>query len=293
MRLDGQSESKNVEDRRGQGGSRPPMLMGGGVAGLLLLALVVYLKGGGVGDFLKLAAKQQAAQPQIEHRRADPNAAPDPEEEELKAFVGIVLKDTEDVWGKLFAENGGRYQNPKLMLFSGYVQSACGGASSAVGPFYCPGDSKVYLDLEFYKDLDRKFGAKGDFAQAYVVAHEVGHHVQHLLGITEKVDAMRGGPKANEYSVRLELQADYLAGVWAYHANKMRNMLEEGDVEEAMNCAKQIGDDTLQKRAQGYVVPDSFTHGTSVQRTRWFTKGLKSGSMKGAEELFSIPYDAL
>lgn len=293
MRLDGQSESENIEDRRGQGGRRPPMLMGGGVTGLLLLALVVYLKGGGVGDFLKLAAKQQAAQPQAEQRQADPNAAPDPEEEELKTFVRIVLKDTEDVWSKLFAEGGSRYQVPTLVFFSDYTQSACGGASSAVGPFYCPGDSKVYLDLQFYKELDRKFGAKGDFAQAYVVAHEVGHHVQHLLGITEKVDAMRGGPKANEYSVRLELQADYLAGVWAYHANKMRNMLEQGDVEEAMNCAKQIGDDTLQKRAQGYVVPDSFTHGTSAQRTRWFTKGLKSGSMKGAEELFSIPYDAL
>ena len=237
--------------------------------GILVLALIVYLMGGDPRKLLQQAQQQAPAQQQ----QVDPDAPLDPEQEALKKFVGIVLADTEDVWTKQFAAMGEQYQKPKLVLFSGQVASACGHASAAVGPFYCPGDQKVYLDLQFYEDMETKFKAKGDFAQAYVVAHEVGHHVQNLLGITEKVDAMRGGPQEKQYSVRLELQADYLAGVWAHHANKMRDMIETGDVEEAMNCAEKIGDDALQKQAQGYVVPDSFTHGTSAQRARWFNTG--------------------
>ena len=216
MRLDGQRESENVEDRRGQGG-RTPMALGGGGIGILVLALIVYLMGGDPRKLLQQAQQQAPAQQQ----QVDPEAALDPEQEALKKFVGIVLADTEDVWTKQFAAMGNQYQKPKLVLFSGQVASACGHASAAVGPFYCPGDQKVYLDLQFYEDMETKFEARGDFAQAYVVAHEVGHHVQNLLGITEKVDAMRGGPQEKQYSVRLELQADYLAGVWAHHANKM------------------------------------------------------------------------
>lgn len=289
MRLDGQRESENVEDRRGQGGRRSPMALGGGGIGILVLALIVYLMGGDPRKLLQ-QAQQQAPAPQ---QQVDPAAPLDPEQEALKKFVGIVLADTEDVWTKQFASMGEQYEKPKLVLFSGQVASACGHASASVGPFYCPGDHKVYLDLQFYEDMETKFKARGDFAQAYVVAHEVGHHVQNLLGITEKVDAMRGGPQEKQYSVRLELQADYLAGVWAYHANEMRDMIESGDVEEAMNCAQKIGDDALQKQAQGYVVPDSFTHGTSAQRVRWFNKGFKTGKMSGANELFELDYEDL
>ncbi len=296
MRVDGQQESENVEDARGEGGGggqRRPLAMGGGVMGMLLLAVVVYLKGGDVGDFVKQAMQQQAQQPPVDQEPVDPNAPPDPEQEALKRFVGIVLKDTEDVWTEQFQQIGKEYQKPKLKLFSGTTTSACGNATAASGPFYCPGDSKVYLDLEFYDEMKKRFKAPGDFAQAYVVAHEVGHHVQNLLGITEKVDRMRGGPKENEYSVRLELQADYFAGVWAFHANEMRDMLEQGDIEEAMNCAQKIGDDALQQQAQGYVRPETFTHGTSAQRVKWFTKGFKTGKMSGAEELFKVAYGDL
>lgn len=298
MRTDGQRESDNIEDRRGQGGGRrPPLALGGrgGILGIIVIAVMVYLKGGDLGDFIKLALQQRQAQPQLQQQQGpvDPAAPLNPEHEALKKFVGVVLADTEDVWTKQFAAMGDRYEKPKLVLFSGEVSSACGHASAAVGPFYCPGDRKVYLDLQFYEDMETKFKAKGDFAQAYVVAHEVGHHVQHLLGITEKVDAMRGRPQEKQYSVRLELQADYLAGVWAHHANKMRKMLDEGDIEEAMNCAEKIGDDALQKQAQGYVVPDSFTHGTSAQRAYWFTKGFKTGKMSGANELFELAYEDL
>lgn len=264
---------------------------GGGILGIIVIAVMVYLKGGGIGDFIKLALQQ----PQVpaQQQQVDPDAPPDPEQEALKKFVGVVLADTEDVWTKQFAAMGDRYEKPKLVLFSGEVSSACGNASAAVGPFYCPGDHKVYLDLQFYEDMETKLSSKGDFAKAYVVAHEVGHHVQNLLGITEKVDAMRGGPQENQYSVRLELQADYLAGVWAYHANKMRDMIESGDIEEAINCAKQIGDDTLQSKGQGYVVPEKFTHGSSKQRAYWFNKGFKTGKMSGANELFELDYEDL
>ena len=265
------------------------MALGGGGMGILVLALIVYLMGGDPRKLLQQAQQQAPAQQQ----QMDPAAPPDPEQEALKKFVAIVLADTEDVWTKQFAAMGNQYQKPKLVLFSGQVASACGHASAAVGPFYCPGDHKVYLDLQFYEDMETKFEARGDFAQAYVVAHEVGHHVQNLLGITEKVDAMRGGPQENQYSVRLELQADYLAGVWAHHANKMRDMIETGDIEEAINCAKQIGDDTLQSKGQGYVVPENFTHGSSKQRAIWFNKGFKTGKMSGANELFELDYEDL
>ena len=288
MRLDGQRESENVEDRRGQGG-RTPMALGGGGMGILVLALIVWLMGGDPRGLLQQAQQQAPAQQQ----QVDPNAPLDPEQEALKKFVAIVLADTEDVWTKQFAAMGNQYEKPKLVLFSGQVASACGHASAAVGPFYCPGDRKVYLDLQFYEDMETKLSSKGDFAKAYVVAHEIGHHVQNLLGITEKVDAMRGGPQEKQYSVRLELQADYLAGVWAHHANKMRDMIETGDIEEAINCARQIGDDTLQSKGQGYVVPENFTHGSSKQRAFWFNKGFKTGKMSGANELFEMDYEDL
>jgi predicted metalloprotease len=205
-----------------------------------------------------------------------------PEQERLVDFVEVVLADTEDVWTELFAAQGKTYRKPKLVLFTGQVQSACGNASAAVGPFYCPADEKVYLDLQFYSDLQRRFRAPGDFAQAYVIAHEIGHHVQKQLGISDKVHAAQGQvskAEANDLSVRLELQADFFAGVWANHAQRTRMILETGDIEEALNAASAIGDDRLQKQAQGYVVPESFTHGSSAQRVRWFKRGLQTGDM--------------
>jgi predicted metalloprotease len=205
-----------------------------------------------------------------------------PEEEQRKEFVSVVLAVSEDVWNEEFRKMGREYREPTLVLFRGQVSSACGHASAAVGPFYCPADQKMYLDLEFFEDLSRKLGAPGDFAQAYVIAHEVGHHVQNLLGISDRLHSQRGRVSKAEYnrlSVRLELQADFLAGVWAHHAHKMRNILEQGDIEEAMRAAQAIGDDRLQRQAQGYVVPDSFTHGTSEQRARWFRLGLQTGDV--------------
>lgn len=291
MRIDGQEESSNVEDGRRQRGPAP-MALGGGM-GAIVLALIVWFLTGDPAKALKVFMQGQQAPAQQQVAQDNANQQFSPEEEALAKFVGVVLKDTEDVWHAEFKKMGSRYQEPKLRLFSGSVASACGNASAAVGPFYCPADQKVYLDLAFYTQMRKQLNSPGDFAQAYVVAHEVGHHVQNLLGITEKVDQMRGTPKENEYSVRLELQADYLAGVWAHHANQMRDMLESGDIEEAINCAKQIGDDNLQKMSKGYVQPESFTHGSSRQRARWFTKGFKTGSMQGANELFEIDYSEL
>lgn len=208
---------------------------------------------------------------------------PTPEEDEAAQFVSVVLKDTEDVWDKLFREQLGRiYQKPTLVLFTGSVQSACGGASAAMGPFYCPGDQQAYIDLSFYDELKNRFKAPGDFAMAYVVAHEIGHHVQNLLGKSGEVHAQRRRISKEEYnklSVKLELQADFYAGVWAHHAQRMKNILESGDIEEALNAARAIGDDRLQKQAQGYTVPESFTHGTSEQRMRWFRKGFETGDL--------------
>jgi uncharacterized protein len=269
-------QSENIEDRRGMPGGT--MMMGGGLGTLVLIVLALVFGidpqalfqpgpggGGPPGGF-------------------NPNqqAPLNPANDEAKQFVSSVLADTEDVWRELFREQGQQYRDPKLVLFTGSVQSACGMADRAVGPFYCPGDEKVYLDLEFFRELKQRFGAPGDFAQAYVIAHEVGHHVQQLLGISDRVHGMRGRVSKEEFnrlSVRLELQADFFAGVWAHHAQRMRNILEEGDIEEAINAAQAIGDDRLQKQARGYVVPDSFTHGTSAQRVRWFRRGLESGDM--------------
>jgi predicted metalloprotease len=215
--------------------------------------------------------------------------------DEAKQFVSVVLADTEDVWNELFRRQGREYEEPTLVLFRGRVESACGLASSAVGPFYCPGDQKLYLDLSFFEELKRRFGAPGDFAQAYVIAHEVGHHVQTLLGTTARVDGLRrrlSREENNELSVRVELQADFLAGVWAYHAQQSQQILEPGDLEEAIRAAAAIGDDRLQRQTQGHVVPDSFTHGSSEQRIRWFRRGFETGDMSRGDT-FSVPEDEL
>ena len=271
MKWKGERESDNVEDRRGV--PKAGLAVGGGV-GVLVLALVVYLMGGDpqalLNQFQNNAPQQQA------------NAPADRRDDDLKQFVAVVLADTEDVWTDQFRKMGKTYREPKLVLFTDAVDTACGGAESAVGPFYCPADEKVYLDLGFFRELKEKLHAPGEFAQAYVVAHEVGHHVQNLLGTTAKVDAQRGRlgkAELNRLSVRLELQADFYAGVWAHHAQRMKNILEPGDIESALNAAHEIGDDRLQKEARGYVVPDSFTHGTSEQRARWFKKGFDTGDV--------------
>lgn len=285
----GRRESGNVEDMRGRSAGPGTMRLAGGGGAVTIVIIVIALLMGknplalldqlntGGGGFGESAQVQQADQPI------------DPKQQPLKDFVSVVLADTEDVWGALFQQQFNRaYPQPKLVLFSGAVQSACGSASSASGPFYCPGDQKLYIDLTFYEELKSRFRAPGDFAMAYVVAHEVGHHVQHVLGITDRV-----GRDDNEASVRLELQADYLAGVWAYHAQKMKNIIEQGDVEEALNAANAIGDDTLQRQSSGRVVPDSFTHGTSAQRVRWFKKGFTTGDIRGMDQLFKLPYGQL
>ena len=252
------------------------MAMGGGI-GTIIVVVVAALMGADPSALLKMMGTgtgQSAVQKQ--------NPAITAEQDELAKFVSVVLADTEDVWRQLFQKAGIKYEDPNLVLFSGSVNSACGFTSAAVGPFYCPGDHKVYIDLAFYEEMKNKFGAPGDFAMAYVVAHEVGHHVQNLLGISDKVHRARSQLTKEEYnqlSVKLELQADFFAGVWAHHAQKMKNILEKGDVQEAMRAANAIGDDTLQKKSQGYVVPDAFTHGSSEQRMRWFMKGLKTGDL--------------
>jgi uncharacterized protein len=280
MRWKGQRESENVEDERGIPARR--VAIGGGL-GTIAFVVIALLLGADPQKLLQQLANNPApgAQPQARGPAAGPKAV-DPAEEERRQFVGVVLAETEDVWDRLFGEQGRRYEHPKLRLFRDEVSSACGLADAAVGPFYCPGDSKVYLDLGFFQELQRKYKAPGEFAQAYVVAHEVGHHVQNLLGTSSKVDAQRrrmSKEEANALSVRMELQADFYAGVWAHHAQKMKNILEAGDVESALRAATAIGDDTLQKQARGYVVPDTFTHGTSEQRVRWFRRGLETGDI--------------
>ena len=273
MRWKGREQSGNVEDRRGvrSGG----MVIGGGIGGAVLL-LVFVLLGGDPRQFLQLQSQLSTEAPPAA------GAPPVAGDDAMREFVAVVLKDNEDVWRALFAERGAEFVEPRLVLFTGQVESACGSASAAVGPFYCPADSKVYLDTEFFAELDRRFGAPGDFAQAYVIAHEVGHHVQNLLGVSDRVHALRGRVSEAEYnaaSVRLELQADFYAGVWAHHAQAMRQVLEPGDVEEALRAASAIGDDRLQMESRGYVVPESFTHGTSEQRLRWFRRGFETGDM--------------
>lgn len=260
--------SDNVEDRRGAIPGR--LALGGG--GTIIVLLIAVLMG---ADPRQLLNQMQVATP-------DQQVQVDPAQDEMRQFVAVVLAETEDVWREQFRAMGKQYQEPTLVLFTQQVESACGSASAAVGPFYCPGDQKVYVDLTFYDLLRQRLGAPGDFAQAYVLAHEVGHHVQNLLGVSKQMQAMRSRVSEQEYnqlSVRLELQADYYAGVWANHAARSRGILEPGDIEEALRAASAIGDDRLQMEGQGYVVPDSFTHGSSEQRVRWFRLGYETGDM--------------
>ncbi len=278
----GRRQSGNVEDRRGQrGGGGGGLMVGGGLGvGGIVIVIIVMLLGGNPSDVLNGGSSTQTTQSQ-----SAGSYQGTAQEEELADFVSVVLADTEDVWGQVFKENGMTYRNPKLVLFTDSVQSACGTASSAVGPFYCPGDEKLYIDLDFYDELKQRFKAPGDFAMAYVVAHEVGHHVQNLLGTSGKVDALRrklSETEYNKYSVKLELQADYYAGVWA-HYEQGKKLLDEGDLDEALTAASAVGDDSIQLQSQGYVVPDSFTHGTSEQRKSWFYKGYESGTIEGGD----------
>ena len=274
MRLDDQQESSNVEDRRGSGGGSRIGGKGIGVGTIALALVAMYF---GVDPSVVLNMGQGLNQ------NAPVESRPIPQDDPDAKFVAKVLGSTEETWGKIFQNAGQQYPAPKLVLFSGQTPTACGSGQAAMGPFYCPGDNKVYIDLSFYQEMKTKFKAPGDFAQAYVIAHEVGHHIQNLMGTSDKVQqarqSARNEAQANEYSVRLELQADCYAGVWAHHADGANRILEAGDVEEAMTAAAAIGDDALQKQAQGYAVPDSFTHGTSQQRQRWFNQGLKLGDV--------------
>jgi predicted metalloprotease len=274
MLWQGRRESENIEDERSSGGGRK-IAVGGGLGGVILV--VAYLLLG--GDPQALLDSQQQQSRVSERRQLDANAPRD----EATKFIAVVLADTEDAWHSIFRRIGREYEEPKLVLFSNQTRSGCGFASTASGPFYCPEDRRVYIDLAFYKTLRDRLGAAGDFAQAYVVAHEVGHHVQNLLGISDRVQTARGRVSEAEYnklSVRLELQADFLAGVWARYADRTKHVVQTGDLEEAMRAASAVGDDTLQRHAQGYVVPDSFTHGTSAQRVRWFRKGYETGDIR-------------
>ncbi|PFN95672.1 metalloprotease [Bacillus sp. AFS076308] len=269
MKWKGRRESSNVEDRRGIGGKT---IIGGGI-GSIIIVLLFTLLGGNPGDIMNNMTTNNASDTNTPYQETA-------KEKEQADFVSVVLADTEDIWSEEFKKRGLTYENPKLVLYSGSVQSACGSQSAAVGPFYCPGDHKLYIDLSFYQELKDKFQAPGDFAMAYVIAHEVGHHVQTLLHSGDQVSAAR--KRTNEYSVRYELQADYLAGVWAHYAQG-KGYLEKGDLEEALNAANSVGDDNIQKKAQGYVVPESFTHGSSEQRMRWFNKGFKTGTIEGGD----------
>jgi len=293
MRWKSGRRSQNVEDRRGQrqprmsarGGSPLlrllPLLLGKrfGKWGIVIVVVVIGAQYLGINiPFLSGTSSLSGSQTQAQNIS--------PEQQELAEFISVVLGDTEDTWNPLFQQMGKRYQEPTLVLFSGSVRSACGMASSAVGPFYCPADQKLYIDLRFYDDLKKRHGAPGDFAQAYVVAHEVGHHVQTLLGISQQVRQAQSKvskAQANQLSVRQELQADCFSGIWAYHANRARQVVEPGDIEEALTAASAIGDDTLQKQTQGYVRPESFTHGSAEQRVRWFKQGLKTGEVESCD----------
>jgi len=288
MKWEGNRQSDNVEDRRdsSSGGGQPAL--GGRNIGLGTVA-VALLAGWllGINPLTVLGVLSGGSHPpaQVQQQHA-PTAHRPPADDRMAKFVSTVLADTEDVWTDLFRQGGSHYQQPKLVLFRGATPTACGTGEAAMGPFYCPADQKVYIDLAFYETLKRDLGAPGEFAQAYVIAHEVGHHVQHLLGISDEVDRQRGRisqVKYNQLSVRLELQADCLAGAWAHHAQASRQILEQGDIEAAMNAAAKIGDDALQQRSQGRVVPDSFTHGSSAQRVRWFEQGLKKGTVQACD----------
>ena len=287
MRLTGRRESSHVDDRRRSGGGKKA---GMGIGGLVVAALVVWLMGGN-----PLSVLTQADLGSMITQQSGGTYEPTAEEEALAKFSSQILAGTEDVWAKEFKKMGKTYQPPRLVLFTGSVQSGCGGASSSMGPFYCSADQSVYIDLSFFTQMKKQLGADGDFAYAYVIAHEVGHHVQYLLGILDNAHQQMSRvseKESNRISVRLELQADYFAGIWAYHDNQMFNSLENGDIEEGLNVASKIGDDYLQKQAQGYTVPDAFNHGTSAQRVRWLRKGLNSGDVNGADT-FSPAYSDL
>lgn len=270
MKWTGRRESTNVEDRRGFSGGG--LAVGGGIIGVIVILVKLFL-GGDSSSIPEVMPQAPAKELSAEEQKLD---------DERAGFIKVVLADTEDVWNKLFSESGKTYTEPTLVLFRESVQSACGMAGSATGPFYCPGDHKVYIDLSFFEQMQNHLNAPGDFAMAYVVAHEVGHHIQKLNGTSDKMHRLRqqvSEEEYNKYSVKLELQADFLAGVWAHHAQRMKNILEENDIEEALNAANAIGDDRLQKEAQGRVVPESFTHGSSAQRVFWFKKGFESGDV--------------
>jgi predicted metalloprotease len=272
MKWQGRRQSSNVSDRRGSGGVRRGASVGG--AGLVLMLLISLIFGGPEAALETLGKVTQQGQQQTEYIES-------PEDEARAEFVSVVLADTEDVWNGIFSDYGYDYEEPTLVMYHDYVTSACGGASSEVGPFYCPADKTVYIDLDFFEELETKFGASGDFAMAYVISHEVGHHVQNLLGVMDQMQEIRAKvsqTEYNKYSVRLELQADYLAGVWAKGVAD-KGYLEIGDIDEAINAAEAVGDDAIQKAARGYVVPDSFTHGTSEQRSYWFAKGFETGNL--------------
>ena len=285
MKWEGNRESSNVEDRRGEDGGGGGLLGGRSIG---IGSIVLALLGGwvfGVNPLTILNLLSGGAPTAQVQQQQGPAQRP-PADDRMAKFVGTVLADTEDVWKDIFTKGGGTYKEPKLVIFRGATPTACGQGQSAMGPFYCPGDQKVYIDLGFYETLVKRLGAPGEFAQAYVIAHEVGHHVQNLLGISGKMDQMRSRVSKVEYnalSVKLELQADCFAGVWAYGANNARQVLQGGDIESAMNAAAKIGDDALQRSAGGAVIPESFTHGTSAQRQNWFNTGLKTGSVKACD----------
>jgi predicted metalloprotease len=271
MRWQGRRESSNVEDRRGKSSKG---MIGGGIGGIILIVVVLLLGGDPTSLLQNIQTNNQPTTATYSETA---------EEKEQAQFVSVVLAETEDIWHQIFSEYGKTYREPKLVLFTESVQSACGVAGSSTGPFYCPGDEKLYIDLSFFKELQTRFKAPGDFAMAYVVAHEVGHHIQNLLGTMDKMNRLRSrlsDEEYNKYSVRLELQADFYAGVWAHYTDKMKGLLEQGDLDEALNAASAVGDDRIQKQAQGYVVPESFTHGTSEQRKRWFYKGYDTGDIR-------------
>jgi len=276
MKWTGRRESGNVEDRRRLSGGK--IALGGGAIGIIILLINLFM-GGDPNQLLEQMQQVNAGQEQP--------ANISPEEDEMAKYVSVALADNEDVWHQIFKENGMEYKEPKVVLFRGATQSGCGNASSAIGPFYCPADEKVYIDLTFFDELKNRFGAEGgDFAIAYVLAHEIGHHVQHLLGTSDKVHEQQqqlSEKQGNKLSIALELQADFDAGVWANRNNKMKNVLEEGDIEEALSAASAVGDDKLQKQAQGYVVPDAFTHGTSEQRMYWFKRGYTTGDIRNGD----------
>ena len=289
MKLEGRRESTNVDDRRS--GSTIAKAGGIGLGGIIIVGLITLLLGGDPTDVLRNVQEMGGGSTM----QVDPNWQPSAEEEELATFAKQILAGTEDVWTKIFAQNGRTYEPPRLVLFSNAVQSGCGGATSSSGPFYCSADRSVYIDLSFFTSMKRTIGADGDFAYAYVIAHEVGHHVQNLLGVLNQAHSQMARvsqAQSNQISVRLELQADFYAGIWGYYDNKMFGSLEDGDIDEALNAASKIGDDYLQKKSQGYTIPESFNHGTSAQRHRWLKKGLTTGNLS-LGDTFSPAYKDL